>query len=243
METRVGLAAGAGLAAAAIFLAVFEVQGWKMPGFLAIAIIAVGAITGLVALVVLLHAVWVASAPLRLGWSIRSPFFKPSSATLPNTGVGAEPIPNWLRDILTKVRSSIGLYVSVRTDNWDGFKGIGSSEPFIDVIVEVKNWAPYPILVSGIRGSLTIEGNVCNMPAQLNMRSRFPHLHVASLRIHQPITAQTSALIAHTGNTEKEITIGLSSCTLEITTEEPGYEQGQAYRGLGGNEVIVPKLG
>ena len=208
-----------------------------MPELLAKAIVIILILTSITALIVVLHGLWSVAAPWRRGWSIRSPFYRPSWS---DASEGTS-IPEWVAEAIAQQRDGFPGWVDISLEGFDGFKGIGKAEPFVDVIVSAKNWALFPIRMQGIQGSLTIEGNTCNMPAQLSGGSRLPSGTRTNLRIHQPITSHTSDLIASAGRQKQEIEIALNTCRLGLQSEEPGQQASKVeYVELGRINRVIP---
>ena len=65
MERRIAISASIATFAPAIVLGIFEVMGWKMPDLLAKVFITIITLAGAIALVVLLHGIWIWSRPIR----------------------------------------------------------------------------------------------------------------------------------------------------------------------------------
>ena len=65
MERKNGIAAGLASFAIVVALAIYEVQGWTMPGPMAVTLVALSGITALIAIAFLLHGGWVVVTPIR----------------------------------------------------------------------------------------------------------------------------------------------------------------------------------
>ena len=75
MGKRIVYAAGLVAFTAGMVLALYEVQGWKMPTPVAVTLVVLVGILGTGAALVMIHATWVVSAPYRRGWTVRSPLY------------------------------------------------------------------------------------------------------------------------------------------------------------------------
>lgn len=98
MEKRIGVAGGIAALTPPVLFGIFEVMEWKMPNWLAVIFVSVTAIVGFIALLVLLHGLWIWSKSVRMhiGLQIPSPFYRKN-----------KPNPNqWLIDLAERQRQT-----------------------------------------------------------------------------------------------------------------------------------------
>lgn len=74
------------------------------------------------------------------------------------------------------------------------WNGINNSEPYIDFIFEIANISGSPITIIQASGWIEIDSSRCNTPPQTS-RQNISSNDSRNIRIHQPITIQTSRLI------------------------------------------------
>ncbi len=76
--------------------------------------------------------------------------------------------PDWLSEVLCSDRQELSSRIICHINQWF-FEGVNETEPFIKVRIRVINTAVFPIAIigMGMKGSLEIEGTLCNAPAML----------------------------------------------------------------------------
>lgn len=77
MRNRIGWSATAAVSiSAGLVLAIYQVMEWKMPDFIAYVLIAITSLAGFIAVIVLCHAVWIWSRPIRKRYALRFPIYR-----------------------------------------------------------------------------------------------------------------------------------------------------------------------
>ena len=76
MDTRIFLAAGLAIAAAAALPGIFDSQGWRMASWLGTGLVVFIAVMGSVAVGAVVHSLWRATEPIRKSFGLRWPFYR-----------------------------------------------------------------------------------------------------------------------------------------------------------------------
>lgn len=151
---------------------------------------------------------------------------------------------DWLGKAIERDRSQFAQRIFLEVESFDGFKGIGLPEPFIDAIVRVTNATMCPIVIEAVEGSFAVSGNSpCTTLAQVEGRTRVLQGAQANIRIHQPITDRTSDLVAVAGNGAKKVGIDLRPCRLVIRREEPNLEDATVTKNINWFKDVKPLVG
>lgn len=144
---------------------------------------------------------------------------------------------SWLEQILQEDRDKLSSRIFWRKYRWE-CRGLIKTEPFLEVIIEVINAAVFPILITGVEGSLTIGDTLCNTSASMQGGSRFPHGHVANLRIRQNLSLETAKVILDIQKNERQLDVYLGSCHFIVQAEEPDQETEPIRVAIGDKQLV-----
>jgi len=149
--------------------------------------------------------------------------------------------PSWLEQELSSDLQRVYEGMRGRTTRWD-FSGIYNREPYFDVFVELTNTTIFTFSLRSLSGFMKIAGEPCTNPPQVSTRFDIKRDKPADIRVRQPITPETVAIIQDAGNSNKEIQFHLGEVVFEIKNATNRYEQYKPYL-TGGIYDIVPKDG
>ena len=127
----------------------------------------------------------------------------------------------WLEEVLINDRQQLVDRLNILDVNYEF--SVESTEPFIDVLVKVKNCAIFPIKIIGVEGSLVIGETPCLDRITSRDTFRLGHFHWGTVRITQAIRNETAYKIINYRETKQKIPITLSGCYLVVKSEEPNY--------------------
>jgi len=130
---------------------------------------------------------------------------------------------DWLEEVLHSNRNELGRRIISHDNQWI-FEGISKTEPFFEVIIGITNAAIFPIVITGINGSLEVKGTLCNMPAILLGGGTFPHFHHANIRIRQNITLETAKTIIEIRDKGQKLNVSFRECWFVVQAKEPDHQ-------------------
>ncbi len=140
--------------------------------------------------------------------------------------------PSWLEEVLRSDRRELGSRVISHINQWF-FEGVYETEPFIKVRIGVINTAVFPVAITGLKGSLEIEGTLCNQPAMLEGGGGLLRLYRGvGFTIRQPINPDTARKIRGIQETGNNVSIGFRECWLALQAKEPSHQTEPVYAGI-----------
>ncbi len=159
---------------------------------------------------------------------IRSPIILAN----PNREYQPKSTPSWLEDVLHRDRHELGSRIISHVDRWY-FEGVSETEPFIKVRIGVVNAAVFPVAITGLKGSLEIEGALCNAPATLEGGGGLLRLYRGvGFQIRQPISLETAQKIKAIMDKGDKVSVGFRECWVALQAKEPNHPTEPVYAGI-----------
>ncbi len=146
---------------------------------------------------------------------IRSPFYISNGEK--------KAITSWLESALTDDRTHISDRIQILSVDYEFH--ISSTEPYIDILVKVKNCAIFPVQIIGVKGVLVIDGMPCLDSITSEDSFILQHFHWDTVQCRQPIRYETAQKLINYRDSNKEIHLNLSRCYLIVQSEEPASDQ------------------
>ncbi len=165
MEKRIGISAAILGFSPGIVLGIFEVMGWKMPEQLAVVLVVIMVVAGVIALVVLLHSIWIWTRRIRNRYALQFPVYRRDK---PN------PL-RWLIDRAEEQRDNPLTHLVVTDRIWSSFDRHAKS-PYLALRIFYTNLGLYDLKVGQPEGyayynsdrlpdRIISEGGLNNVPA------------------------------------------------------------------------------
>lgn len=220
MDVRMAVAAGLVSFTAGVTLGVYEVQGWTMPTPLAVAIVAVMAVTGLSAGIYLAHALWIFATPIRRGWSLRFPIYKRRSGTN-SPPATEEESDKWIHTVLMNDSENVqrGVFLFNKGIDWHNFK---MRSPYIIFEIEIYNALVYDVRI-GAESSDRVDMDNTPLNQQIEVRhtdnpdvlaSNLRHAFPGKLSIRQHLSSDEKTAILQ--RAERDVTFTFTNVNISI---------------------------
>lgn len=147
MSRRIAIPATIIAFLAPTILAIYEVMEWKMPEWLAKALIAIAAIAIIIAIIVMLNGIWVWISPIRKRYALRNPLYREDK---PN------PL-QWLIDIADKQRDNPSTHIVLTDSIWFSYTR-DAVLPCLRLKVYYKYFGVHNLIVGHPEGFVVYKG-------------------------------------------------------------------------------------
>jgi hypothetical protein len=223
LPTRIAIGSGVSSFSIGVILGIFEVQGWKMPSPVAIALLGLASLSAVVAIGIVLHGAWVISSPHRQGWRLRLPFYNvntPGNLTEPTPiQKEHERLASIYRTFLSDESEKLcnhGIHICKAVIDFSGLNV--DDEPFIDFNLSILAVSVYTVQIGNeISGRVNYGNNpLMQYPTVETKIANLRHSEQRTLKVRQPLSERTARSVY--SQRGKEIKFNISAVRVLVET-------------------------
>lgn len=144
-----------------------------------------------------------------------------SDIHLLSKGIPIQYNPPWLKQNLEEDKASLSSHLHIKPPIQWFLDGLSETEPSMQAIICIINAACFPIVITGTKGSLSIQGIKCNYDVRMEGERRIPRGESGKTRLTQRVSQETVNKMRTLTRDRGGFGVDFSTCQLLVQPDIP----------------------